>query len=169
MHQITLRPARLSDIPTLEAWDEEPHVAASDPNDDWGWADMLEGAAPGLDSYIAELDGRPIGIVQITDPEREASRYWGETGPGIRAIDIWIGPKDALGRGFGTVMMRLALELCFADASVGEVLIDPIVSNTDAIRFYRRFGFVFVENRRFGADMCAVHKITRDTFQASYS
>ena len=32
-----LRPATIADLPTLRHWDEQPHVVASDPNDDWEW------------------------------------------------------------------------------------------------------------------------------------
>ena len=32
---LTLRPATLADAPLLRRWDEEPHIVASDPNDDW--------------------------------------------------------------------------------------------------------------------------------------
>jgi len=138
-------------------------VVAASPNDDWDWEELFE--LEGLDCYLAEAAGRPVGMVQILDTERDASRYWGETGPGFRAIDIWIGPADALGKGFGTVMMEEALARCFADPSVHTVLIDPLVTNDRAIRFYRRVGFTFLENRRFGDDDCAVHLVTRDTFE----
>lgn len=164
MDEIRLRPATRTDVPLLEAWDDEPHVAASDPDDDWGWDRMIEGALPGLDNYIAEAEGRPIGVVQILDTHPDASRYWGETGLGIRAIDIWIGPRNALGRGFGTQMMRRALEICFADPDVRMVLVDPLASNADAIRFYQRIGFSFLENRMFDDALCAVHQLLRDDF-----
>lgn len=32
---ITLRPATADDAPLLRHWDEQPHVLAADPNDDW--------------------------------------------------------------------------------------------------------------------------------------
>jgi aminoglycoside 6'-N-acetyltransferase len=159
---IILRPATTDDIPLLDQWDEEPIVAASDPNDDWDWPQTL--AAEGLENLVAELDGRPIGFIQITDLMRDASRYWGEPQAGFKAIDIWIGEADVRGLGHGRTMMRLALERCFADPSIHAVLIDPVTTNTDAIAFYPRLGFTFLENRRFGDDDCAVHQITRDTF-----
>jgi RimJ/RimL family protein N-acetyltransferase len=74
--------------------------------------------------------GRPIGFVQIIDPAREESHYWGDCEPNLRAIDIWIGEADCLNKGYGTQMMRLAIERCFADPSVTAILIDPLASNT---------------------------------------
>jgi aminoglycoside 6'-N-acetyltransferase len=156
---ITLRPATPADVPLLEAWDKEPVVAASDPNDNWDWDQTL--AAEGLENLVAELDGRPIGFIQITDLMRDASRYWGPPQPGLMAIDIWIGEPDDRGAGHGRAMMELALARCFADPAIEAVLIDPIATNADAIAFYRRLGFRFLENRTFGADECAIHQLTR--------
>ena len=68
--------------------------------------------------FMAELDGRPIGAMQICDPHLETSHYWGEIAPNLRAIDIWIGAPADRGKGYGTQMMRLALERCFADSRV---------------------------------------------------
>jgi aminoglycoside 6'-N-acetyltransferase len=162
---ITLRPATPADVALLEAWDDEPVVAASDPNDDWDWEnDTLK--AEGLENLIAELDGRAIGFVQITDLVRDASRYWGEPQPGLMAIDIWIGEPDARGQGNGRAMMTLAIERCFADPDIHTILIDPLASNTDAIGFYLWMGFQFLEHRRFGADDCAVHRLTRAEWRA---
>jgi aminoglycoside 6'-N-acetyltransferase len=61
-------------------------------------------------------------------------------------------------------MMRQALARCFAPADVEAVLIDPLASNVDAIRFYRRMGFEFVEARDFGDDHCHVHRLSRERY-----
>lgn len=159
--RLRLRPAVPGDAPLLRRWDDEPHVVASDPNDDWGWETELQRSPPWREQLIAEVDGRPIGFVQIIDPALEDGHYWGDVPAHLRAVDIWIGEADALGRGFGGEMMRQALARCFAPPEVEAVLIDPLASNADAIRFYRRFGFVFVEARDFGDDHCHVHRLSR--------
>lgn len=162
---ITLRSANISDLELLRRWDEQPHVVESDPNDDWSWETELLHNPDWREQLIAELDGRPIGFVQIIDPALEETHYWGEDiGPNQRAIDIWIGEADALGKGFGTQMMRQALQRCFADPAVEAVLIDPLASNTRAHRFYERLGFRFVEERRFGEDDTFVYRIGRGEF-----
>jgi aminoglycoside 6'-N-acetyltransferase len=136
-------------------------VLASDPNDDWEWEVELARSPDWREQLIAEVDGRPIGFVQIIDPAREDSHYWGDVPASLRAIDIWIGEESDLGRGYGTEMMRLALARCFAPPEVTAVLIDPLASNERAHRFYRRLGFRPIERRRFGADDCLVHRIDR--------
>lgn len=58
-------------------------------------------------------------------------------------------------------MMQQAIDRCFADPSVANILIDPLIINTAAIRFYRRLGFVDVEERLFGNDACLVMELRR--------
>jgi len=159
-----LRPATLDDLELLRRWDEQPHVIESDPNDDWGWEVELGRSPPWREQLIAEVNGRPVGFIQILDPALEESHYWGDVMPDLRAVDIWIGERGDLGRGYGTRMMRLALERCFADPMVTAVLIDPLASNTRSHRFYERLGFCFVERRFFGQDDCLVYKLDRAQF-----
>jgi aminoglycoside 6'-N-acetyltransferase len=163
---ITLRPATPADLNLLQHWDEQPHVVASDPNDDWHWESELDRRPEWREQLIAELDGRPIGFVQIIDPALEDSHYWGEVSSGLRAIDIWIGEADDLGKGFGTQIMQQVLARCFAAADVTAVLIDPRADNERAHRFYERLGFRFVERRWFGADDCFVYRLERADCEA---
>jgi aminoglycoside 6'-N-acetyltransferase len=158
---MNLRSATPADLDLLRHWDEQPHVTASDPNDDWGWEVELERTPEWREQLIAEMDGRPIGFIQIIDPAREDSHYWGDVASDLRAIDIWIGEETDLGKGYGTKMMELAMARCFADLAVTAILIDPLANNTRAHRFYERLGFQFVERRQFGDDDCFVYRLNR--------
>jgi aminoglycoside 6'-N-acetyltransferase len=128
------------------------------------WRAEIAQQRPPQEILIAEDDGRPIGVVQVIDPATEITHYWGDAEPHQRALDIWIGEAADLGRGFGTQMMTIVLDRCFAHDDVTAVLIDPLVSNTRAHRFYRRLGFVPVGERTFGADRCLVHRLDRSTW-----
>jgi aminoglycoside 6'-N-acetyltransferase len=163
-----LRQAIPSDLSLLRYWDSKSHVVAArgdgeDASFDWereiprrlDWRELL----------IAEIGGRPIGIVQIIDPRREETHYWGDVEADLRAIEIWIGEEADLGREYGSEMMRLALERCFADAMVKGVLTDPIVSNTRAHRFYERLGFQLVELRMFRSANCLVYRLDRQAWR----
>ena len=154
-------PRNPGDLELLRHWDEQPHTVASDPNDDWGWETELARDPPWREQLIGEVDGRPVGFVQIIDPAEEDSHYWGDVPPNLRAIDIWIGEASDLNRGYGTAMMRRAIARCFAPPEVTAILIDPLASNTAAHRFYERLGFRFVERRRFGEDDCFVYRLER--------
>lgn len=165
MSRIRLRSVTPHDLDLLRRWDEQPHVIASDPNDDWRWEDELHRDPPWRWRWIAEVEGRPIGFIEVIDPALEEERYWGDVPAGLRALDIWIGEPDALGQGYGTEMMRQALTHCFADPSVRAVLIDPLEENTGARRFYERLGFQEVERRRFGLDRCVVYRLDRERWE----
>ena len=166
--KIILRKAGLADAGLLAAWDREPHVIActgDDPDAQFAfgadWAEEVETGSDVFQYWIAEADGRPIGALLDIDPAKEPSHYWGEIEEGLRALDIWIGPPDALNRGYGTQMMTLAIDACFDRPEVSAIVIDPLTSNTNAHRFYRRLGFREEGRRVFGEDDCLVHRLTR--------
>lgn len=158
---IVLRLATIDDLELLQYWDEQPHVINSDPEGDWEWETELLNHPKWREQLIAELDDRPIGFIQIIDPAAEESHYWGDVPAGLMAIDIWIGEKEDLGKGYGTKMMNMALERCFQNPEINAVLIDPLASNTDAHRFYERIGFKFLRRQMFGPDDCFVYEISR--------
>jgi aminoglycoside 6'-N-acetyltransferase len=161
---IRLRRATIADLPTLRHWDTQPHVIAASGDDGaFPWETELPRDVDWRELLIGEVDGRPVGVMQIIDAAREETHYWGDAEPNLRAIDIWLGEASDLGKGYGTQMMRLAIDRCFADPRVTAILIDPLASNTRAHRFYERLGFVAVGPRRFGADDCIVYRLERKT------
>ena len=162
---IELRPAKSSDLALLRYWDEQPHVVGADPNDDWEWEIELQRSPDWREQLIAEFRGMPIGFIQIIDPAREDSQYWGDIEHNLRAIDIWIGEEKNLNKGFGTQMMKKALARCFANQSVKAVLVDPLSSNNGAHRFYERLGFQLIEEKQFGDDHCIIYQMERQTYE----
>lgn len=170
---IILRPATVEDVPLFERWDKQPHVISATTDDpdaekafeDADWPDELASQNKHSKYCVAELNGRPIGAMQMIDPHRESTHYWGEIQPNLRALDIWIGEPDCLGKGYGETMMRLAFQTCFADPAVTAIVIDPLASNERAHRFYRRLGFKPLGRRFFGDDDCLVHELVREDWQ----
>lgn len=163
---ITLRKATLNDVEKLYEWDKKPHVIASGVDDDWEWEKAITNTADWQEQLIAQLNGKPIGVIQIIDPAREETHYWGNVPANLRAIDIWIGEETELNKGYGTQMMQLAIDRCFVPKEVTAIIIDPLSSNTNAIRFYQRLGFEFIEKRVFGDDECDVHQLTREKWKS---
>lgn len=164
---ITFRDATIDDLPLLRHWDRQPHVIACDPDDEWEWEKELPIQVSWREQLVAELDDQPIGFVQIIDPHEEETHYWGEVEPNHRAIDIWIGEAHNLNKGYGTQMMKLAIERCFAPSQVTKILIDPLATNTKAHRFYERLGFTFVEERSFEGTACYVYELLRRDWLSS--
>ena len=137
---IQLRPAGFSDLELLQRWDKAPHVIAAKGTEDWGWQAELHRQPDWREQLIAEVEGTPVGFLQIIDPARDESHYWGECQDGLRAIDIWIGETAYVGRGFGKEM------------------------NTRARRFYEKLGFCLVEYRCFTKVECAVYRLGRNVW-----
>ncbi len=177
---IRLRPALPSDLDLLRHWDQQQHVKDSDPDSDWEWDVELHRNPEWREQFVAELNGRPIGFVQIIDPHLEEDHYWGDylsdvqtsldgdcalnNNNKLRAIDVWIGEADDLGQGFGTEMMQQAINFCFADPSVTAILIDPLETNVRAQQFYQRLGFQFEKVWQFDTDICRVFRLTRSVW-----
>ena len=169
MTGVRLRRATVNDVQTLEQWDTDPDVISATTDDDdadrafggLDWRDELNQSSDVSYYLIAELDGRPIGAMQICDPHEEPTHYWGEIEPHLRAIDIWIGAPDDRGKGHGTEMMRQAHAHCFADAPATAMVMDPLASNIRAHAFYQRLGYLVVGPRAFGDDECLVHRLAR--------
>jgi aminoglycoside 6'-N-acetyltransferase len=166
---VSLRPATPEDLELLRRWDAAPHVIAAKGDEDWHWETELARRPDWREQLIAEVDGRPIGYLEIIDPAREEGQYWGCIAGGHRALDIWIGEKDSLSRGYGTRMMQLAIERCFADPAVTAILVDPLASNSRAHRFYERLGFEYVVRRCFGEDSCFVYRPARPQSPATHA
>lgn len=165
-----LRRATLVDADLLDDWRRRPHVQAGfgteDPPD---WREELSINEDWHDPVIAEIDGRPIGYVEIIDPAREATHYWGDVEDNLRALDIFIGAAADLGKGYGGEMMRLALARCFAPPDVTAVIIDPLVSNKAAIRFYERLGFQHEGVQKFDDNECLVMRLERKEWECRNS
>jgi aminoglycoside 6'-N-acetyltransferase len=162
---IALRPATPEDLALIQHWDEQPHVRGTGGDEDfndWDWENQLGRDVAWREFLIAELDGRAIGFVQIIDCREEESHYWSEDcPPHSRAIDIWIGEADCLGKGYGTAMMRLAFARCFSDPCCQHILIDPMADNFAAHKFYESLGFKPLGPRQFGPDASLVYQLIR--------
>lgn len=158
---ITLRPATIHDLALVKYWDTKQHVIDCDPDGEWNWEEELDNNPEWREQLIAELHHEPIGFIQIIDPFLEESHYWGKVESNRRAIDIWIGEESNLNKGYGTIMMKLAIHRCFADQDVESILIDPLKPNTSAHRFYKRLGFEFIEEREFDGTACYVFELKR--------
>ncbi len=150
---------RAADPPILQRWDTQPHVVAADPNDDRDWEVELGRCPHWSEQLIVELDGRPLGSVQIIDPAREESRYWGDAPPAIRALYVWIGDETDLGKGYGTEMMHAALGRCFSDSLLClSIRFRAIHAPIDSTNVWASI----LSSRRFGKDDCLVYRLSRN-------
>jgi len=163
IENIILRSATIADLPLLLDWETQPHVKAGVPeDDDWNWEYELPRNPHWREMLIAEINNQPLGFIQIINAAHEETHYWGAVPDDLMAIDIWIGPAKFLGKGYGTKMMNLAIQRCFANKKINGILIDPLETNTKVHRFYERLGFEFLEKRNLEGEDCLIYILRRD-------
>lgn len=100
-----------------------------------------------LDSYIILCDGVKIGYVQtylLKDyPEYDQLVQAGE---GAAALDLFIGEKEYVHKGLGTLIItELLKNIIFANPSIKKCIIGPEPKNIAAIKAYRKVGFKYIK------------------------
>lgn len=169
---VRMRRAIPDDADLLHHWEYAEHVApviGTGP----GWTWEQEILVDWQEVWISEVGDRPIGVVVLLDAAADPAHYWDtetqRVSPGTFAIDIWIGERDAIGRGYGTAMMKHAIVRAFEGHGAKRIVIDPLASNKRAIEFYRNLGFVEVGPRSFGNDDCLVLERRAESYSSRFS
>ena len=101
----------------------------------WDWPREVEASWQGV--WITDLGtaSTPMGVVVVLDAAADPADYRGEVSPGTCAIDIWIADASQLRKGYGTVMMKHAIDRCFHVHNAHTILVDPLAENDEAISF----------------------------------
>ncbi len=162
MSELTFRRASTDDVMLLDVMSNAPHVFPSLGTDQpWDWPREVE--ASWQEVWIIDLSAttKPIGVVVVLDTAADPSGYWGEVSPGTYAMDIWISDASQLRKGYGTVIMKHAIDRCFHVHNAHTILTDPLAKNEGAIAFYQHLGFEVIGPRTFGADECIVLRLRR--------
>ncbi len=137
----TFRPATHDDLPLLEHWLRTPEVVR------W-WGDPDEQAAllrddldePRMVMRIVSFRGRPFAYAQHYGVHDWPQPHFADLPAGSRAIDSFIGEPLMIGRGHGSIYLRLLAEQLGAEGAP-VVAIDPDVGNIRARRAYENAGF----------------------------
>jgi aminoglycoside 6'-N-acetyltransferase len=137
----TFRPASAKDLPRLRAWLQTPEV------EHW-WGDAAEQLVllkedldePRMCMRIVSFEGRPFAYVQDYAVHDWPQLHFAHLPAGSRAIDAFVGEPDMIGRGHGSVFLRLVAEWLKAEGAP-VVAIDPDVDNARARRAYEKAGF----------------------------
>ena len=138
----TVRRANEGDTDLLLRWHADPEVSRYWDEETFTREEMLERLARrDVDPYIVEECGRPVGYLQT----------WREGDAG--GLDMFLVP-DARGRGLGPdAALAVAREL--KRQGWTRVTVDPYTWNEQAVRAWRRAGFVDVEEREPDEDHTA--------------
>lgn len=134
------------DLPLLYSWVNQPEVAK------WWYEGGSEFAIfqakykAKLNSnnkfpFIVYLHGTPIGYVEYYIANQVGDGWWPDQPDGVYGIDIFIGVPEKLGKGYGSIFLRMFVDLLFAKPEVKKIIIDPAIDNLRAIRCYEKVGF----------------------------
>ncbi len=134
MELLTYRPATDADVPRLVAWHADPEVSRYWDGETFTAEEVRKRLArPGVDTWIVEAEGEPVGLLQS---------WWAPDPPKRGGLDGFLVPP-ARGRG---IMPAVARRLAAGLLAQGwaEVTVDPYEWNDTAIRAWARAGFVEV-------------------------
>jgi Acetyltransferases, including N-acetylases of ribosomal proteins len=162
---ITLRRMAEADLPVVEGWMRQPHVAAW-----WLERSTLERE---LDDCARSVRGeQPTNILVVLDGERPIGwcqwyRYadYPDDAPAIGAsldeigIDYAIGEQDAIGRGLGTQLVAALVEEVRHALPDARFIVDPSAANLPSRRVLEHNGFTFVEERLVDGVLEAVYRL----------
>jgi RimJ/RimL family protein N-acetyltransferase len=157
---IGLRPMTHADLPQVEVWLQEPHVAR------WWTPDTTAGAE--VEKYRRRLGGEDdratVMLIIIEDGEAIGWCQWYRWDrypddaeamgalPGEVGIDYAIGDPGAVGRGLGTEMIAvLVAEVRLHHPGAG-VLVDPDAANQASRQVLERNGFELVAVRTVASE-----------------
>jgi len=151
----TFRPLARTDFPLLRQWLLTPHVARwwADDSTDEGLEEHYGGTIDGTEPcevFIAERANRAIGLAQrfrvdsYADYRNEVATLT-DVPPGTSSIDYLIGPEDAIGRGWGTELIRTFTARLWRDDPGATSIIVPVhAENRASWRVLERAGFLRV-------------------------
>lgn len=124
--QTSLRRATDDDVTRLVAWHDDPDVAHFWDDERFTEAEMRDRLArPDVEAWIVEGDEEPLGYLQVHS-----------TG-----LDMFLIPS-ARGRGLGPDAARAMTEHLLDERGWTRVTVDPYTWNEQALRAWRKAGFV---------------------------
>ncbi|MBD5548045.1 MAG: UDP-4-amino-4,6-dideoxy-N-acetyl-beta-L-altrosamine N-acetyltransferase [Lachnospiraceae bacterium] len=82
---------------------------------------------------LRKMDDKPVGSVYLRDIDRTHSKA---------EYGIFIGEKEALGKGYGTQAARMMIEYAFHEEGLHKLMLRVLAENVRARRSYEKAGFV---------------------------
>lgn len=116
---------------------------------DFDLADIIDHYGPGgaleregTEPMIVELDGRPVGYVQIYELTEHAAEFGLDDSRGTWSLDLFVGEPELHGSGLGRRILRSVADYLLHDRGARDVVIMPYPENERAVRSYTAAGFV---------------------------
>jgi len=171
MEKISFKPFTENNLPYWYKWAKEDHVKNT-------W--FLEGYEP-VDIIMEKIEGNgydfpfliqagetPIGYIVYCDLEAFRTKNPNTKAPctsepdGTFCIDLYIGEKDYLGKGYGTQIVKDFCRRLFQNPKVKRIVIDPSSDNKRAIRCYEKAGFRFLREEHDGVCVSTIMEMDKN-------
>ncbi len=150
--EFTFRLLAHADMPLLQAWQAQPHVARWWFEDVWTdeqaaeYAGSIDGTEP-FESHLALVDGEPLGFIlryrlDAYDEELRELRALADAPADSITIDYLIGDKESCGKGLGAQMIRAFVAASWDAYPDAPCIIVPIhADNRPSWRTLEKVGF----------------------------
>lgn len=97
------------------------------------WVRTMIDTGKAIQFIICTKEAGPIGSVYLRDIDRTHNKA---------EYGIFIGEKEALGRGYGTQAARLMIDYAFEKVKLHKLMLRVLAENEQARRSYEKAGFV---------------------------
>jgi RimJ/RimL family protein N-acetyltransferase len=135
--RVSLRPVEERDHPLIQRWQNDPEVWwLMDYEAPFSLADIAASERRAVEEgfpFIIEVEGRPIGRIGINNIRRRDR---------ICSLYVFIGERDAWGKGLGTEAIDALLAHVFARLDLHQVELWSLAENERALRAYAHSGFI---------------------------
>lgn len=148
-----IRELRLGDLKIMGAWLEQDYIRNfwGDPQD---WIkEISENISADWVKYFIVEHNTPIGFLQYYETDKAPQGEWSDEPIGTVGIDYLIGEKEYLGKGYGSKIVHLLVELIKSKKEYDYIVADPIVANVSSIKVLENIGFKLNANGLYCLDL----------------
>ncbi|MCD6659277.1 MAG: acetyltransferase [Lentimicrobium sp.] len=141
-----VRKFRPEDIELMQEWLQHPHVHQYFGNPEEWLEEITENIDAEWVKYFIAETGKPIGFLQYYETDKAPEGEWSAEPAGTVGIDYLIADKENLGKGYGSEIIRLLIELIKTTGKYKYIIADPVPQNQASARVLEKNGFAIKEN-----------------------
>lgn len=136
------------ELPLIERWLKVPDVAKwFYPAEEW-LSDFRETlSAQWKRQWLVRIDNQPAGYIQGYDARQRAVGPWKQLPDGTWGLDFFIAEARFVGIGVATGIVSQFAVMCWQDADIRQLVVEPESNNQRAMAIYREAGFAPLPGR----------------------
>ncbi len=148
-----IREFKTDDLSIMRAWLEQDYIRKF-----WGdpqiWIkEISENLKSDWIKYFMVENDTPIGFLQYYETDKAPKGDWSQESIGTVGIDYLIGNVDYLGKGFGSKIIHLFVNLIKLKNEYDFIIADPIIENESSIKVLLKNGFQLNANGLYSLDL----------------